>query len=60
LESKAALWVFFGVQSSDFGSKTDADVIKHLLKYARPYLAMRLRRYKGLISYDYNWRLNQP
>ncbi len=43
----------------DFGG-TDASVIRHLVKYAKPKLAKRLRRYKGSIAHDYNWRLNQP
>jgi hypothetical protein len=37
----------------DFGN-----VKKHLIKYAKPKLAKRLRNYHGSFSYDYNWNLN--
>lgn len=43
----------------DFGF-TDEDVIKHLIKYAKPKLAKRLESYKGSIEYKYDWHLNEP
>jgi len=41
----------------DFAS-TNNDVIKHLLKYAKPNLAKCLHRYQGSIDYEYNWNIN--
>ena len=38
----------------DFGN-----VKQHLIKYAKPQLAQRLRNYRGSFSYDYNWTLNK-
>ena len=43
----------------DFGG-TEAGVLGHLLRYARPELAERLRGYVGLMDYDYDWSLNEP
>ncbi len=43
----------------DFGG-TEAGVLGHLLRYARPELAERLRGYAGPIDYDYDWSLNEP
>jgi hypothetical protein len=34
--------------------------VGHLLRYARPELAERLRDYAGPIDYDYDWSLNEP
>ncbi len=44
---------------ADFGG-TEAGVLDHLLRYARPELALRLRDYVGPIVYDYDWSLNEP
>jgi hypothetical protein len=38
----------------DFGN-----VKKHLIKYAKPRLAKRLRSYRGSFSYHYDWNLNR-
>lgn len=43
----------------DFGSGRDG-VTAHLLKYARPDLASRLKGYTGRIRYEYDWNLNEP
>ena len=45
----------------DFGD-SDAGVIAHLSRYAKPELAARLARYDGKLryDYDYDWELNQP
>ncbi len=42
----------------DFGG-SDRGVIRHLLRYADPHLAKRLRAYRGSIDHDYDWRLNE-
>jgi hypothetical protein len=42
----------------DFGN-SDESVITHLIKYANADLAERLKKFKGSISYDYDWKLNQ-
>jgi hypothetical protein len=43
----------------DFGGD-DKSLIAHLLNYAEPELAKRLRNYHGDIEHDYDWSLNQP
>jgi len=43
----------------DFGGDEDG-VIEHLLQYAEPELADRLREFFGFIEYEYDWALNQP
>lgn len=43
----------------DFGGDEDG-VIEHLLQYADPELADRLREFFGFIEYEYDWALNQP
>ncbi|WP_069470541.1 DUF547 domain-containing protein [Candidatus Marithrix sp. Canyon 246] len=35
------------------------NVKQHLIKYAKPQLAKRLRNYRGSFNYDYNWTVNQ-
>ena len=42
----------------DFGG-TDAGVLAHLKRYARPELAEALDRYTEF-DYEYNWNLNAP
>lgn len=44
---------------SDFGGSEEG-VLRHLQKYAGPALAARLKNFKGGISYDYDWRINEP
>ena len=43
----------------DFGD-SEQTVIEHLLRYAEPALAARLRGFTGTIEYEYDWALNQP
>lgn len=45
--------------SVDFGAGT-ADLIGHLLVYARPELAEKLKNFNGEITYAYDWQLNEP
>lgn len=44
---------------ADFGG-TEAGVLDHLLRYARPGLGRRLQGYAGPFEYDYDWSLNEP
>lgn len=41
----------------DFGG-SEQGVIEHLLRYAAPPLAEKLRNFKGKIEYHYDWNLN--
>lgn len=43
----------------DFGN-SDAEVKEHLLHYAAPALASRIRTHQGTIDHGYDWSLNQP
>lgn len=43
----------------DFGGSEDS-VIRHLRMYAKPELAEKLNGFKGKISYEYDWRINEP
>ncbi len=43
----------------DFGGSEEA-VLLNLGKSAGPEIAGRLKRFHGKISYDYDWRINQP
>ena len=43
---------------SDFGA-TDAAVIGHIMKFARPALARRLAREKTFVDGGYDWSLNE-
>jgi hypothetical protein len=43
----------------DFGD-SDAGVIAHLSRYAKPEFAARLAGYDGKPRYDYDWELNEP
>ncbi|OZG73117.1 Ser/Thr protein kinase [Hahella sp. CCB-MM4] len=42
----------------DFGN-SEADVLKHLERYAGPELKKALEGFDGDIDYDYDWRLNE-
>ncbi len=44
---------------ADFGGSEEA-VLLHLEKNAGPDVAGRLKGYHGKISYDYDWRINEP
>ncbi len=43
----------------DFGGNND-DLLAHFKDYADKKLLKHLSKYKGEISHDYNWSLNQP
>jgi hypothetical protein len=43
----------------DFGGSEES-VVRHLRKYAAPGLAEKLKGFKGNISYEYDWRINEP
>lgn len=45
--------------ASDFGG-SEAALRAHLETFAAPELAARLRSYRGSITYQYDWDLNQP
>jgi hypothetical protein len=53
------LWVssIYGWFEEDFGGD-DAGVIRHLMAYAAPNLAMRLQTLDGIDSHGYDWSLN--
>lgn len=42
----------------DFGG-TDRQVLRHILAYARPELAMRLQKVDRIAGYRYDWSLNE-
>ncbi len=42
---------------SDFGGSVDS-LVQHLLRYAKPGLARKLKGYRGKISYSYVWSIN--
>ena len=42
---------------ADFGG-SDATILTHLEKFAAPALAAKLKSYRGTISYQYSWDLN--
>lgn len=44
---------------ADFGGSEEA-VAHHLRKYAAPGLAEKLNGFRGNISYEYDWRINEP
>jgi hypothetical protein len=44
---------------ADFGGTGEA-LIRHLQRYAGADLGGRLKGFRGKISYDYDWRLNEP
>lgn len=44
---------------ADF-SGSDESVVRHLQKCADPGLAARLKGFQGKISYEYDWRVNDP
>lgn len=43
----------------DFGGNVEG-VIDHLLQFAEPELAERIRAYDGRVRYEYDWSLNEP
>ncbi len=43
--------------AEDFGG-SEAGVIEHLLRYAEPELAGRIRSFEGGFEYEYDWALN--
>lgn len=50
----SSLYIWF---EDDFGGD-DAGVIRHLLAYARPAIAMQLQEFDRIASHSYDWRLN--
>jgi Protein of unknown function, DUF547 len=44
---------------ADFGGSENS-VVHHLQKYAEPGLAEKLKGFRGKISYEYDWRINEP
>lgn len=44
---------------ADFGG-TEESVVRHLRKYAEPGPAEKLKGFNGKLSYDYDWRINEP
>ena len=49
----SSIYVWF---AADFGGETG--VLRHLLAYARPTLAMRLQTLDGISDHDYDWAFN--
>lgn len=47
-------------RSGSRGSCPWGPVVRHLRKYADPGLAEKLKGFKGKISYEYDWRINEP
>jgi hypothetical protein len=45
--------------AEDFGGGREG-LFAHLGRYAEPALAASLKSYAGKISYDYDWKLNEP
>jgi len=43
---------------ADFGGSEES-VVRHLRKYADPGLAEKSKGFKGKISYEYDWRINE-
>lgn len=50
----SSIYVWF---AEDFGHG-ERDVIRHLMAYAAPELAMRLQALDGITGHDYDWTLN--
>jgi hypothetical protein len=44
---------------SDFEGSEEG-VRRHVSRYASPSLASRLKDFRGKVSYDYDWRINEP
>ena len=44
---------------ADFGGSGET-VVRHLQQYADPDVAGRVKGFHGKISYDYDWRINEP
>lgn len=51
----SSIFDWFG---SDFGG-SEAALLAHLQQFAAPELAAKLKAYRGTLSYQYDWRLNQ-
>ena len=58
-DSQLTISKIYDWYESDFGG-TNEGVMNHLIKYAASDLADRLREYKGVIDYEYDWNLNKP
>lgn len=43
----------------DFGGSEES-VVRHLQQYAGPELARKLAGFRGKLSYEYDWRVNEP
>ena len=50
----SSIYVWF---AEDFGTD-NGDVLRHLMAYAAPPLALRLRKLDGIAGHDYDWTLN--
>jgi hypothetical protein len=50
----SSIYIWF---ENDFGGD-EAGVIRHLMAYARPGLAMRLQKLDEIVGHDYDWALN--
>ena len=50
----SSIYIWF---EDDFGGD-DAGVIRHLMAYASPALAMRLQTLDGIAGHGYDWSLN--
>lgn len=51
----SSIWKWF---KSDFGTSED-NILKHIKRYAQPSLKQKLNNFKGSISYEYGWDLNE-
>ena len=56
-EEQLSLSKLYSWYQVDFGEGEEG-VIKHLMKYAKPKLKIKLKNYQGSILYEYDWRLN--
>lgn len=52
----SSIYVWF---EDDFGGN-DLSVIRHLMAYAHPELAMQLQELETIAGHDYDWSLNDP
>lgn len=57
-DGKVTLSRIFKWYRSDFGD-SDADVLKHVAKYAAPSLKKKLANADDIDGYDYDWSLNE-
>lgn len=56
--TRLVLSKIFDWYSADFGG-SEAAVLQHISKYARPALKEAILKYEGDIEYDYDWSLNE-